>query len=259
MNHEKIYAIATGPLDQPEFHYVGQTKKTINARFAEHLKGAANPLTHKPLYEHMRTVGIDQFRIVLLDNTESGLFEADYVRTLTEAGYKLLNASVGNNKVSKTRDYSWRDMNRAAERTLDLAELAERAASRRNLLHGDSQNLSKPEIVRQRLTNTFPTLDELEAYKWTDCAPELLPWRKLAKDTSKITAQYCKFGDYMLMIAWKAGVAAYFIKNTRNHTSTTNITTWEKCSGPNQRSKMLERVVKHLASAKWHPITTLKF
>lgn len=49
----------------------------------------------------MRTVGIAALRIVLLDTISSGLFEADHVRALTQAGYKLLIASAGNAKVSK--------------------------------------------------------------------------------------------------------------------------------------------------------------
>jgi hypothetical protein len=73
MNHETIYAIATGSDDQPDFHYVGQTKKSIHSRFAEHLKGAADYRTTKPLYELMRTIGINNFRIIQLDTTESGL------------------------------------------------------------------------------------------------------------------------------------------------------------------------------------------
>lgn len=105
VNIENIYAVATGPEDDPQFVYVGKTVSAL-PRYWEyvHRKNCLNGI-EKELYEHIRfSGGIDAYRIVFLDTTENGLTEADYIRTLTEAGYKLLNANKGNRKPAKKRD-----------------------------------------------------------------------------------------------------------------------------------------------------------
>ena len=246
MTHENIYAIATGTDDEPRFHYVGQTKKTIEERFAEHVKGARGSLSNKPLYEVMRNVGIDDFRIVLLDTTECGLHESDYVRTLIEAGHPLQNANLGNAKITKARDYSWRDINREA--------MARTSEHRRNRLHGESQNLTKPELVRQRVTGEIPTAEELDAMLWVGCPPELLPFGKTLKNTDKIRAEYCKFGDLILMIAWRKGGYATYLKNQRTVQATSKKATWCVANTGTTRLMVLHRELDGLPKCTWWPI-----
>jgi hypothetical protein len=178
------------------------------------------------------------------------------VNTLTQAGYKLQNASIGNSKVTKQRDYSWRDMNRAADQAIDAVELARTSAEKRNRLHNDAQNLTKPELVRQRLTNSFPTAEELDAYTWTECPAEMFPWNRLPKDTSQIKAEYCKLGDYMLFVARRKHQAATYLKNTRFAVTPTNRTCWQKCDARRPRIHMIERLLTNLPDRKYWTSTS---
>jgi hypothetical protein len=221
-------------------------------------KHTETPSRH--LYEHMRTIGINHFRIIDLDTTASGLFEAGYVRTLTQAGYKLLNASAENSKVTKQRDYTWREINCAVDRAMDVAELAKSSAERRNRLHNDAQNLTKPELVRQRLTNSFPTAEELDAYEWVECPPEMPPRNRLPKDTSTIKAEYCKFSDYMLFIARRKHQAATYLKNTRFATTPANRTSWQKCDASKPHIHMIERLLTTMPDRRyWTSTSTYAF
>jgi hypothetical protein len=185
---------------------------------------------------------------------------ASRVNTLTQAGYKLQNASIGNSKVTKQRDYTWRDINRAADRAIDAAELAKTSAERRNRLYNDAQNLTKPEIARQRLTNSFPTAEELDAYEWTECPAEMLLWNRLPKDTSAIQAEYCKFGDYIFFVARRKHQAATYLKNTKFATTPTPRISWQKCDASKPRIHMIERLSTNMHDRSyWSSTPTYSF
>lgn len=100
MQAENIYALAHGDECDPTFFYCGKTVKSVQERFADHVRGANDPSTTKAAYEYMRHIGVDEVRVVFLDTTENGLTENDYVRTLIEAGHPLQNANTGNTKVA---------------------------------------------------------------------------------------------------------------------------------------------------------------
>jgi hypothetical protein len=119
---EHIYGIATGPEESPTFVYVGKTVSEPSSYWTHvHRKNCMNGI-EKELYEHIRyNGGIDAYRLVVLDTTDSGLSEHDYVQILKNEGHKLLNANNGNTKVAaKTSEAKkvFRAVNREAEKRL---------------------------------------------------------------------------------------------------------------------------------------------
>lgn len=115
---EQIYAIASGPQDSPTFHYVGMTSRTVEQRFAEHVRAARNPLARSCICTLMRETGVQHFWVLTLDSTDSGICEADYVKLLRSDGHPLQNVLDGNTKVCKPRSFLFRDINRAADQRL---------------------------------------------------------------------------------------------------------------------------------------------
>lgn len=77
--------------------YVGQTSRSINERFAEHLRDAFNKTSNQPLYSAIRKYGKEAFMIELLEECSSDIInerEIYYINTLDSYnnGY---NATLG--------------------------------------------------------------------------------------------------------------------------------------------------------------------
>lgn len=254
MHHENIYGIFTVDNDKQTFHYVGITKRPLDARFAQHRHAAKSPLAIKPLYKLMNEVGVKNFNIVLLDTTESGLFESDYVKTLIEAGHPLLNSNTGNKKVSKLKDMSWSVVNKNADQLLDAAALAKTSEPRRNRLHSNSQVLTKPEIVRQRMLNTIPDAETLDAMDWKDAPIELMPFRNGApKNQQDIICESLKYGDFLIVLATRKDKWCSYIKNTRTAMATSTNTLWGFGVHPSTtRLDLLKKLTHEWQTAIWH-------
>lgn len=200
MSVENIYAIASGPEDNPSFHYVGKTVSDVDVYFRfTHKKNYDNGIV-KSLYEHMRHHGgIEAFRIIKLDDTTNGMTEADYVRSLTLDGHKLLNDNKGNSKVAAKPSRAkslFAQMNREAEQRIELAE----RASHRKILHGKTQQLSKSEIVGQRIRGDVPSSAEMSAATYYSCPVEMLGVA-IAKRAER--AESTQVGDYRVLVAWR--------------------------------------------------------
>lgn len=246
---ENIYALAYGPEDAPTFFYVGKTSQTVEQRFAQHVRGFNDPLDHKPAYEFWRHLPEDvEVRAILLDTTDSGLTEQDYVRALILEGHPLTNANLGNSKVAKKRTKStFAELNRQADERLEAIE-------RRKRLHSDAQTLSKPEIVHQRVTNAIVDADTLAAMDWRPAPPELMKWGSPPKNPEAIDCQLLKFGDYLIYVAFTKGKWSYWIKNTRNNTADAYKVTWKTAPRGFSLLKACERIVSDWPKLIWWPL-----
>lgn len=245
---ENIYGIYTGSIDKPTFHYVGKTSRSVEHRFAEHMRDASNPLAHKPLYEVMRHIGLDKFNVLLLDTTESGLTEQDFVRALILEGHPLTNANLGNSKVAKKRTKStFAELNRQAEERLEAAE-------RRKRLHSDAQTLSKPEIVHQRVTNGIVDADTLAGMDWRSAPPELMKWGTPPKNPEAIDCKLLKYGDFNIYVAFKKGKWAFWCKNTRNNTADAYKVNWRSAPKWFGFREACEQIVNDWPGFIWWPL-----
>ncbi len=114
---ETIYAVCRiGPDFDPV--YVGKTTAEPQSYWKHvHVRNYYNGI-EKKLYEAMRYEGgIGNFEMVVLGTSDDGLTEADWIETLTNEGYKLLNANGGNKKVAAKPDRAkviFRELNRKA-------------------------------------------------------------------------------------------------------------------------------------------------
>lgn len=245
---ENLYGVYTGAEDAPRFVYVGQTKQTVEQRWEGHVRGARDPETTKPLYEEMRYGGIENYGVMLLDTTEGGLVEADYVRALILEGHALLNANSGNTVVAKPRTKSdFRSINRDA--------LARTSSERRNRLHSEAQVLTKPEIVRQRITGDIPSAAELDAMDWKESWPELMPFKPAPKNPDDIDCQMCKYGDLNIFVALKKGKWSYWVKDTRTATADSYKVNWRNARPGFTRLNALEQIVAEYPKFMWWPLS----
>lgn len=187
---ERLYVIYHGAEDNPTLVYVGKTVLTVKERFKRHLRAARSPLHTKELYEHMRHVGIDAFKVLELDNA-NGETESHYVELLTKQGHKLLNSNRGNTVVAKRPNNAFALLNREANERIE----------RKERLYNEAQQYSKSEVVRQRITGEYPTLEELLRAAWAPCPPELL-----GADVGRTAerAEYTKLGDISVSVAYKS-------------------------------------------------------
>lgn len=248
MTVENIYGIYTGSGDDPTFHYVGKTSRSVEQRFAEHLRDATLATSSKSLYEVMRHAGIDQFKVLLLDTTDSGLTEQDYVRALILEGHPLTNANLGNSKVAKKRSKStFSELNKLAEERLESIE-------RRKRLHGEAQTLNKPEIVRQRVTNGIVDADTLAEMDWRKTAPELMKWGRPLKNPDEIDCQMLKFGDVNIFVAFKKGKWSSWCHNTRNGTADSYKVSWRTAPKGFDLKAACKRIVDDWPKMHWWPM-----
>jgi len=176
--------------NEPVPFYIGETVDP-ETRLRQHRRDASDIDTKKEAYRFLIENNIKHFDMEVVE----GVSEAQLLKDLTLAGFRLFNANGGVKSTEKKRkivsDFS--RMNKEAEIRLQAAE-------RRNRLHSATQSLSKSQIVQQRITNAIPTVDELQACQWFDCPPELVR-EQLAKTADG--ARYCKFGDYTIFVAYK--------------------------------------------------------
>lgn len=252
---ENLYAVITGSAQAPTIHYIGTTARDVHQRFAEHVKGANDPLNSKELYEAMRVHGIENFSVLPLGSTADGLHESDFVKAAILEGHPLTNSNMGNNKVSKPKDFTFRDQNREADKRIDLAELAKSSSDRRNRLHAPSQNLTKPEIVRQRVLGHIPTAEEWNELKWMPSEVLLMPWRKLPKNTDDITTESCRYGDYLVILAFRKGQWASYVKNSTKAEATSYNTSWSRARPGFTRLDALRAITAEWPKAHWWPLS----
>ena len=165
--------------------YVGESLDPID-RYKDHVR-AFNKGDKKEAYDYLRKHSIASFDYESVpDKTE-----AELVTELTLAGFTLYNANRGRAKATKTN--GWKRANDEALKRLDDA------ANRRVRLHNAAQQLTKSELVRQRITNDLPTLEQLQAATWIECPGLLLGLRGASAER----AEYTKFGDVSIFVAYR--------------------------------------------------------
>lgn len=227
--------------------YVGRTRKTLEQRFAEHRKGALDPLNPKPAYEFIRSSGlVDEFYITEVCK-EGELTEADVVKAAILNGHKMFNATAGDSVVPKARSKStFGIINREA--------LAKEASHRRTRLHSDAQTLTKPEIVAQRITGGLPDAETLDAMDWRQAPVEAVPWGKLPKNMDAIDCQMLKYGDLLIYVLFKPGKCGWWIKNTRTVQADAFKFTWG-VGHKVTRLDVLRRIERAFPSIHWWPLS----
>lgn len=82
-----------------EYRYVGLTEKTVNRRFHQHLRNAANG-RKTPFYDWLRKTAVDDLTVDTLETVTSnrdalGLAEIAWIADLSEQGHRLLNLAKG--------------------------------------------------------------------------------------------------------------------------------------------------------------------
>jgi hypothetical protein len=197
MNETYVYILHAGPDCMP--FYVGESKDPAT-RFKQHVRDAANPLNEKEAYTFLRENNITKFDYEVVPNVT----EAELVCELTLLGFKLYNSNSGITKsVKKARDDTFQVLNRQAECRLNAP---------RKILHGPAQQLTKSEIVAQRIRNEVPTLDQLLAAEWRDCPIEQLGVKAARTGTH---AKYAKFGDISVYVGFRKNGTCMLARNTR--------------------------------------------
>lgn len=246
---ERIYALAHGPEDSPTIFYVGKTSQSVEQRFAQHVRGFNDPFDSKRAYDYWRHLPDDvEVRAILLDTTDTGLTEQDYVRALILEGHPLTNANLGNSKVAKKRSKStFSELNKLAEERLESIE-------RRKRLHGEAQTLNKPEIVRQRVTNGIVDADTLAEMDWRKTAPELMKWGRPLKNPDEIDCQMLKFGDVNIFVAFKKGKWSSWCHNTRNGTADSYKVSWRTAPKGFDLKAACKRIVEDWPKMHWWPM-----
>lgn len=187
MNETTTYVLFHhGPNGEPIYFYVGEAVAP-DVRFKQHQRDFRNPLTTKEAYLYLQEHGITEFFYAVLD----GVTEAQAVEELTKAGHRIYNANKGvSTTVKKRKDHTFAKINRQAEEAIE----------RRARLYNSAQNYSKSEVVRQRITGDYPSLEELLDARWTECPSALL-----SADVGRTgeRAEYCKLGDISVFVAYK--------------------------------------------------------
>lgn len=113
----KIYKLVCSCCEK---FYVGSTKQRLSQRLHGHRFDCANPRNQSKLYTHMRTVGIENFRILQIvavevkDRDELRAIEDRYIREMKsiEEGLNEINAILSVEKL-RIRDKRRKDRNKA--------------------------------------------------------------------------------------------------------------------------------------------------
>lgn len=181
------YALLYDGPEGPIPFYVGEAIDPA-ARFKQHVRDAANPLSAKEAYEFLRSHSIRDFYYEVLD----GVTEAEAVRELTLAGFTIYNANRGiRSTTKKKRDDTFARLNRQAEERIERAE-------RRTILHGKGQQLTKSQVVAARIRGELPTVEQLSSCEWHATAPQMIG------GTAANSADHCEFtriGDISIYVA----------------------------------------------------------
>ena len=185
----KTYVILCEEPSGTQARYVGEAIEPA-ARFRRHQRNAANPANEKSFYRFLREHGIRNWYYEVLD----GVTEAEAIAELTLAGAVLFNDNAGiTSTVKKKKDHSFSRLNRDADERVEQSE-------RRQVLHGKAQVLSKSDVVRQRLLNAIPTVEELMDAPWRSQPAEMLGVQIAKTATS---AEYLRWSDYKFSIAYR--------------------------------------------------------
>lgn len=199
---------------EPVIFYVGEATDPA-ARFKKHQRDAADPLTTKAAYCYLRDHNITTFSFEVIPNTT----EAQLVEELTLAGVTLYNANRGVASATKKKrtESVFSVLNRQAEEALERSE-------RRTTLHGPSQTYSRSELVRQRITDDMPSMEEALAAQWVPCVGELVGGRPAL---SCDRGEHVRLGDYHFIAAYRKKECAVLLRHTDGRVSTSG-RSWHK-------------------------------
>lgn len=232
------YILFHDSADGPIPFYVGESQDPTT-RLRQHKRDAADPLNEKEAYNYLRENSIMSFDMEIVADKS----ERELVEELTLAGLRLYNSNAGIGKTAKKQRLisPYVAANRSAELALSLKDAAAKSG-RRNLLHNDAQQLTKSEVTRQRILGAIPTVEELSAFTWKECPPELMGM-KTAKTAER--AEYIRWADYTLLIAYrkKDREATCVVKHPTKGQLWANGETWIQ----NTRTRCLELVTTRWA------------
>lgn len=238
--HETIYGIFRDGADgEPLWQYVGKTTADLMAYWKHtHKKNCLNGI-EKALYEEMRHIGIEHFYITALSD-DGSMSEADWIRELTIQGHKLLNENRGNTVQAKRPSRAkstFQIMNREAAKNLEVSE-------RKKRLHGIAQQLSKSELVRQRITGAVPTFEEMMEAEYRPCPGEMLS-TKLGKSAER--AEYTKLGDFTILCAFRKGdkEVAVLVRNRNGEELNAGTASYHTAT----KAKIVGNAAEHWASS----------
>lgn len=222
------------PQGEPVPFYVGESTDP-GRRFRQHQRDCRDPLTEKEAYVYLRDLSFPEFHYEVMH----GMTEAEAVERLTKAGFTLYNGNRGiavTTKV-KRKESEWSRINREAMERVERAE-------RRTVLHNSAQQLTKSEIVRQRINGAELDVDVLDGLTWTECPIELIPrQRKLPKKPEECRAEYVKYGDINIYVGWRNNGknATHYARDTANYKESTRQLTWS--DKPRTRREVLQHLV----------------
>lgn len=224
-----------------EIFYCGRADNPTT-RERQHLIGIADPFNAKDAYEYARQAFNGNVRLEVIATEDTSNTEDFWVETLIKEGHPLQNAVRGNSVVPKKRETSavskaFRDVNARAKRE-------ERKAS-------SAQQLTRPQVLAQRIRKDVPTAGELHQLVWIEQPPEVMG-EKYMKGTKQV--EYLKFGDFSIYLGWK-GKWKCTVRCFNRHQGTELGFTTENCRHELDRLQTLMKLVEMWPDqTNWLPV-----
>lgn len=227
--------IGTKKSGEDEIFYCGRADDAKH-RERQHRRDCANPLNAKEAYEYARQAFNGEFRFEVIADEDASNTEDFWVTTLIKDGHPLKNAVRGNSVVPKKRETS-----AVSKAFREVNERAMRQAS-------TAQQLTKPQILAQRIRKDIPTAGELHQLVWIDQPVEHIKGAK--------HVEFLKFGDFSIYIGWK-GPYKCAVRCFNRHRNTELGFTYESSMTKSDRIRVLGKLVEMWADeCSWQPTTT---
>lgn len=185
MTQQHVYALFyNNEFNEPQAVYVGTTARTVEERFAEHIKGILDLSTTKDLYHYCRKKKlVDRLYIETLESREAedtdGTWEGFWVEELIKLGHPLQNSKMGNQTPTQKQDKleaEFKVINRRA--SVAVAKFFEyekgEGFTQVDKLTPPENQLTKAEQLRQKIADLVPTLEDFDNMAW--CEREKNRW-----------------------------------------------------------------------------------
>jgi hypothetical protein len=147
-------------------------------------------------------------------------------------GHPLQNAVRGNSVVPKKRETS--PISKAFREVNARAMREDRKTS-------SAQQLTRPQVLAQRIRKDVPTAGELHQLVWIEQPPEVMG-EKYMKGTKHV--EYLKFGDFSIYLGWK-GKWKCTVRCFNRHQGTELGFSYETSRYPGDRLRVLDTLVSY--------------
>ena len=224
--------VGTKKSGEEEIFYCGRADDA-SSRERQHRRDCADPLNAKEAYEYARQAFNGEFRFEVIAKEDVSNTEDFWVTTLIKDGHPLKNAVRGNSTVPKKRETS-------------AVSKAFRATNERAMRQASPlQQLTKSEILAQRIRKDVPSAGELHQLIWTD---QPLEHVKGAKQV-----EFLKFGDFSIYLGWKGKYKCTVRCFNRNKNTELSFTLEHSLAKLDRLAVLIRLVEKWPDHSAWSP------